>query len=156
MHGTGRRDTNQRTVMTTLHGGCHCGNVTVDFETSVHPGALSLRTCQCSFCRKHGARYASDPGGNLTIRVREAALLHRYRFALGVTDFVSCQTCGVYVAATMEGGSGVRGVLNVNVLDDQDSLPLTAEPMVFDGESVEVRMARRVRGWTPVTMAGSR
>jgi hypothetical protein len=47
----------------------------------------------------------------------------------------------------------VRGVVNVNVFDDQDSLPRTAEPMVFDGESVEVRMARRVRAWTPVKMS---
>jgi hypothetical protein len=139
-------------TMTTLHGGCHCGNIRVRLDTALGPGALFLRACQCSFCQKHGARYASDPSGRLTITVADAALLRRYRFALGVTNFLSCETCGIYVAATTTGGSDIRGVVNVNVFDDHGSLPRTAEPMVFDGESVEDRAARRVRGWTPVMM----
>jgi hypothetical protein len=139
--------------MNTLHGGCHCGNIRVELKTAAAPGALLLRACLCQFCRRHGARYASDPGGRLTIAVADAALLLRYEFALGVTDFLSCRTCGIYVAATTKGGSDVRGVVNVNVLDEQDLLPRTADPMVFDGESVEERTARRVRGWTPVTMS---
>ena len=139
--------------MNTLRGGCHCDNIRVGFETALAPGALSLRCCQCSFCTKQGARYASDPQGHLTITVRDAALLVRYRFALAVTDFLICKGCGIYVAATMGAGAEVRGVVNVNVLDDQDSLSGTAGPMVYDGESVEDRTARRVRGWMPVTMS---
>jgi len=139
--------------MNVLHGGCHCGNVRVELATARSPGELSLRTCQCTFCQKHGARYASDPGGRLTITVADAALLHRYRFALGVTDFLICRACGVYVAATTTEAPELLGVVNVNVLDDQVTLPRTAEPMVFDGESVEGRTARRVRGWTPVRMS---
>ncbi len=141
-------------AMTTLHGGCHCGNIEVTFETARAPGALSLRTCQCSFCRKHGARYASDPRGRLILSIREADALLRYRFGLGVTDFLLCRTCGIYAVATMTTDAGVIGTINVNVLDDQDSLPGTAEPMDYDGESVEDRTARRVRVWTPVTMSG--
>jgi len=139
--------------MRTLRGGCHCGNIGVEFETALAPGALSLRTCQCAFCRKHGARNASDPGGRLRVTVRQADGLLRYRFGLGVTDFFVCRSCGVYVLATMEIGSRVVGTINVNVLDDQDSLPGTAQPMVYDGESVEDRTARRARVWTPVTMS---
>ena len=138
--------------MNTLRGGCHCRNITIEFETARQAGELALRCCQCSFCAKQGARYASDPQGHLTITVRDAALLGRYRFALAVTDFLICKGCGIYVAATMGTASDARGVVNVNVLDDQDSLPGTAKPMVFDGESVADRTARRVRGWTPVTM----
>ena len=41
--------------MTTLTGGCHCGNMRVAFETSLDPRNLPLRGCQCSFCRRHGA-----------------------------------------------------------------------------------------------------
>jgi len=137
--------------MNTLRGGCHCRNITIEFETIRPAGDLALRCCQCAFCTKQGARYASDPKGHLTITVRDTALLVRYRFALAVTDFLICKGCGIYVAATMATGTEVRGVINVNVLDDQGSLPGTAEPMVFDGESVEERTARRVRGWTPVT-----
>lgn len=139
--------------MSTLHGGCHCGKIRVEFETGSPRGTLSLRICQCTFCRKHGARNASDPGGRLNVTVREAGDILRYRFGLGVTDFLLCRTCGVYVVATMQTSSGVIGTINVNVLDDQDSLPRTAEPMVYDGENVGDRTARRVRGWTPVTMS---
>ncbi len=139
--------------MSALHGGCHCGNVRVELETARQAGELALRCCRCSCCTKQGARYASDPQGHLTIRVRDAAILVRYRFALAVTDFLICGGCGIYVAATMGTAPDARGVVNVNVLDDQGSLAGTAEPMVFDGESVEDRTARRVRGWTPLRMS---
>ena len=141
-----------RRLMSTLQGGCHCGNITVEFETVMDPGTLRLRACQCSFCRKHGARNASDPAGLLTVAVRDATTLLRYRFGLGVTDFLVCKGCGVYVAATTVSGSGVIGTVNVNVLDDQESLPSTAEPMRYEGEGVEERMARRARAWTPARL----
>jgi hypothetical protein len=142
--------------MSALAGGCHCGNITVVFETLTGPGALALRTCQCTFCRKHGARNASDPRGRLTVTVREGEGAPRYRFGLGVTDFLVCQSCGVYVVATMETERGLVGTINVNVLDDQGSLPSTAEPMVFDGEDADSRTARRLRGWTPATIRPAR
>jgi hypothetical protein len=53
------------------------------------------------------------------------------------------------------GSSDGRGVVNVNVLDNQSSLPRTADPMLFDGESVEAQATRRVRGWTAVRMSGA-
>ena len=96
---------------------------------------------------------ASDPGGRLSVTVRETDGLLRYRFGLGLTDFLVCKKCGVYVVATMAIDAGAIGTINVNVLDDQDALPGTAEPMVYEGESVEDRTARRVRGWTPVTLS---
>jgi hypothetical protein len=141
--------------MTALLGGCHCRSIRVEFETALAPSALSLRTCQCKFCRKHGARNASDPNGRLRIIVRETDGLPRYRFGLGVTDFLVCRTCGVYVVATMVSDLGIIGTINVNVLDNQESLPRTAEPMVYEGETVEDRTTRRVRAWTPVTVSGA-
>ena len=136
--------------MRSLRGACHCGNITVVLETSVN--ALSLRACQCSFCRKHGARNASDTNGELRVTVSDEGALVRYRFGLGVTDFLMCRTCGVYVAATMPSGPGILGTVNVNVLDDQGALPEAAEPMVYDGEGIPDRLARRARAWMPVTL----
>jgi hypothetical protein len=72
----------------TLRGECHCGNVAVTLDTAVDPGALPLRACQCSFCRRHGARVTTDPAGLLKISVRDPAILLRYRFGLGITDFL--------------------------------------------------------------------
>ena len=137
-------------MTTTLGGGCHCGALKVAFETQSDPGALPLRACQCSFCRRHGGITTSDPAGRLLVEVREPELLQRYRFALGITDFLICRACGVYVAATMDTGGQVLGVLNVNVLDEREPFLRPAEPMNYGAETTESRGARRAKVWMPV------
>src|ERR1017187_2751753 len=115
-------------MTTTLRGGCHCGNVKVAFETALDPRALPLRACQCSFCVRHGGITTSDPTGLLVVEVRHPDQLQRYRFALGITDFLNCRSCGVYVAAIMESEGRSLGVLNVNVLDDRQPFARAAQP----------------------------
>jgi hypothetical protein len=134
-------------MTTTLLGGCHCGALGVAFETAVDPRALPLRACQCSFCRRHGGITTSDPAGRLVIEVRQPELLQRYRFALGITDFLVCRTCGVYVAATMEADGRTLGVVNVNALDDREPFARPAAPMEYGAETVEGREARRAKVW---------
>ena len=138
--------------MPTLHGTCHCGNVRVELETPLDPSALKLRACQCSFCRKHGARTTSDPRGVLRIVARDAELLERYRFALGITDFLLCRACGVYVAATMKTATRPVGTLNVNVLEDPQPFQRGAEPVSYFRENVEERISRRLLVWTPAEL----
>jgi|CZKU01.1.fsa_nt_gi hypothetical protein len=82
-------------MMTVLRGGCHCGNLKVALETSLDPSVLQLRACQCSFCRRHGAVTTSDPAGRLLVEVGQPELLVRYRFALGITDFLVCRAVSV-------------------------------------------------------------
>lgn len=139
-------------MTTTLHGACHCGALHVELETKVDPSALPLRACQCSFCRRHGGITTSDPAGRLVIEVREPEQLHRYRFALGITDFLLCRSCGVYVAATMEADGRLLGVLNVNVLDERAPFLRPADPMNYGAETVETRGARRGKAWMPVEL----
>jgi hypothetical protein len=136
--------------MTTLRGGCHCGNLKVVFETAIDPRDLPLRACQCSFCRRHGAVTTSDPAARLLIEVGRPDLLARYHFALGITDFLLCRPCGVYVAATMPTESGLLGVLNVNVLDDREPFARPAVAMEYGAERVEDRQGRRATVWMPV------
>lgn len=133
-----------------LRGGCHCGGLKVAFETSLDPGDLQLRACQCSFCRRHGAVTTSDPSGGLRIRVGEPGQLQRYRFALAITDFLVCRTCGVYVAATMEVDGRLLGVVNVNVLDEREPFDRSPGPVYYGAETREDREARRVKVWMPV------
>jgi hypothetical protein len=141
------------TPMTTiLRGGCHCGNITVGFETALDPTTLSLRACQCSFCRRHGGVTTSGPAGRLVIKVRQAAHLQKYRFALGITDFLICRTCGMYVAAVMESDGRSLGVLNVNVLDEHAPFARPPTPMEYGAEAVEDREMRRAKVWMPVEM----
>lgn len=137
-------------MTTTLRGGCHCRSIEVAFETALDPTALPLRACQCSFCRRHGGITTSDPAGRLVVEVREPEHLQRYRFALGITDFLICRTCGVYVAAVMQAAGRPLGVLNVNVLDDRAAFARPPAPMEYGAEKVEDREARRAKVWMPV------
>jgi len=139
---------------TTLRGGCHCGSIKIAFETDLDPGTLQLRACPCSFCRRHGAVTTSDPAGRLLIEAGQPGLLVRYRFALGITDFLLCRACGVYVAAVMEKGGGSLGVVNVNTLDEGEPFARKPEPVRYGAETVEDREARRAKVWMPAEILG--
>jgi hypothetical protein len=124
-------------------GSCHCGAASLTFTTGQ---PLAVRACQCSFCRKHGARNVSDPDGHCEIE--SSITLGRYRFGLGLTDFLFCPTCACYLAAVMAGDGHWRSTVNVNCLDDPHP-GLSAEPMVYDAEDPGDRIARRLARWTP-------
>jgi hypothetical protein len=135
----------------TLRGACHCGLVTVEFETE-RPEDLPVRACQCSFCRRHGARTVADPEGRLTIRA-EPGSLNRYGFGLRTADFLLCACCGTYVAAVVTANGASRATLNAagTLLAGFETRP--AEPVSYDGETAEARIARRLGAWTPTEFA---
>lgn len=128
---------------------CHCGAISLAFTTQRAPASLPLRECQCSFCRKHGARTTADPDGFAEIRVTDKAALLRYRFGLGTADYLVCARCGVYLAAVMEEGGRAWAVLNVNAFADRAAFAGAATPMVYDREDEAQRRARRRKLWTP-------
>ncbi|MDQ3365730.1 MAG: hypothetical protein M3680_09920, partial [Myxococcota bacterium] len=136
----------------TWSGGCHCGALVVELVTARAPAALPVRTCGCTFCRKHRPRYTSDPAGHLTIRCGADAPLGRYRFGLRLADLLFCRTCGVFVAAYEPGEPG-RAVLNLEVL--ARAAELVGAPVAFTGydqEDPAARTARRATSWTPATL----
>jgi hypothetical protein len=133
-----------------LRGRCHCGAIELALTATRSPAELPVRLCTCTFCRRHGPRYTSDPAGSVEIRVADAAALGRYRFGLGLADFLFCRTCGVYVGA-FEPDPG-RAVLNLNVLDDAAAFAATPSTMDYDGEDEAARVARRARAWTPAAL----
>ena len=130
-------------------GSCHCGAVSVTFTTTLPLAELPLGRCDCSFCRRHGARTVADPDGALVIRAPEGGL-RRYRFRLRITDFLLCATCGVYIAPLMTIEGRDYASLNVNVLDARDSLDPAPPLASYGGETAEARTARRRARWTPV------
>jgi hypothetical protein len=135
-----------------LDGGCHCGAITIQLASARAPDQLPVRTCGCTFCRKHRPRYTSDPAGHVTVRVVDEAQLGRYRFGLRLADFLICRTCGVFVAAYEPGQPG-RAVINLETL--ARAADFTAEPSqltVYDSEDAATRTARRARTWTPATL----
>ena len=124
-------------------GRCHCGALSVEFETAT---PLAPRECQCSFCRKHHARSVSDPDGSAAITLGGQGV--RYRFGAALGDFLICGRCGVYLGAVQEIDGELYAVLNLTAFDDPHE-NLAGEPMNYEGEAAEARTARRRARWTP-------
>jgi GNAT superfamily N-acetyltransferase len=136
-----------------LQGGCHCANIAVLFRPFVAPHELPLRSCQCTFCRRHGARTTSDPSGAAVFVVREPALLSRYQFGHATAEFVVCARCGTYTGALMHGAAGSFAVINTNALvDAEGAFDRSAEPVDYDAEAATERFSRRVARWMPATV----
>jgi hypothetical protein len=139
--------------MVKLTGGCHCRNITVEYETSIAPEEASPRACQCSFCRKHQSRAVSDNAGSLQLHVKNAADLNRYTFGMASCQFLICKTCGVYIAGFMPDpdDKNAFATLMVSALDDHKRYP-PPSPTAYDAEDKDGRTARRRRVWTPATL----
>lgn len=131
-----------------LHGSCDCGGLSLEFVTALEPGSLTPRACDCSFCRKHGAAYVSDPAGSLTVRENRGGALHGHRQGSKSAEFVLCSECGVLLAATYAGASRVYGAVNARCLDSRDELgvPQSASPQHL---SVAEKVARWTALWVP-------
>jgi hypothetical protein len=138
-----------------LDGSCHCGALTVSFETARAPAELPLRACGCSFCRRHGAIAVTDPAGRVEVRIRDAGRLSRYQFGLRSSDFLLCRACGVYVAAVCAVDGRTYATLNANVLDARSAFTAVPTPVDYQGETREQRLARRARSWTPAEVIGA-
>src|SRR6185503_14579398 len=102
---------------------------------------MPLRTCGCSFCRRHGTRAVADPNGRLTISAPPNGL-NRYRFGLRTADYLICRSCGAYVAAVISGNGEERATLNVTATAISELADRHAEPVDYDRETVEGRRAR--------------
>ena len=137
--------------MPTYSGQCHCGALSVTFESAHEAGALPVRACGCSFCRSHGARTMTDPEGQARITVDPEALL-RYRFSLGTADFLVCNRCGVYLGAYFDDGEAAYATLNVNAFEARAEFVGGGAPTDYDNEDAAGRMARRRQRWTPAIL----
>ena len=134
--------------MWTLVGTCHCGAIRATLHSAQAPEALQVRACQCSFCTRHGAMTASDPAGSAIIEMQPAAVT-RYQFGTRTGTSLICARCGVYAGVILEDGGRTWSVINVRGLAVAQLQGRSAEPVVYDGETPEARIARRKAKWTP-------
>jgi hypothetical protein len=132
----------------TLPGSCHCGRLSVEFSTAQEPAGLHPRACDCSFCRKHGAAWISDPAGALSLSARGAASLREYRQGSESARFLLCAHCGVLVAVVYEQDGCTYGALNAGCLDGEPGLAeaVSASPQRL---SAEEKIARWRQVWVP-------
>jgi len=130
-----------------LGGGCHCGNIGVSVELSFAPGTCQPRSCDCEFCRKHGAAWVSDPRGSLQIRIADAHLAARYRQGDGIAEMLLCRRCGVLVAALYPAAT-LHGVVNLSVLDARDEFA-AAQPVSPRQLPPQAKVSRWQSLWFP-------
>ena len=134
-------------------GGCHCGNLQVEFASEIDPALIEVRACQCAFCRKHNSRAIADPAGHLAVVIGNRNELNRYTFGLRTAEYLVCRVCGVYAAAVTTGDDEPRAIAILNCLDGQDQFSRTPIAMSYDGETPDARIARRQQRWMPVTIS---
>ena len=139
--------------MATIRGRCHCGNISFDLEWPGDAADITARACGCSYCAKHGARWTSNPGGRVTVRVADRDALIKYRFGHQTTDFNVCAQCGNVPVTVCTIDGDTVAVVNVNTFEDFDPSSLKHIETDFDGETQAERLARRQRNWTPMAYA---
>jgi len=132
----------------TFTGTCHCGAIRGTLHATRPAAELQVRACQCGFCTRHGAMTVSDPAGRAAFEI-ERAVLTRYQFATRTGTSLVCGRCGMYAGVILEDDGKTWSVLNVRGLAIPELRDRAAEPVVYDGESPEARIARRKAKWTP-------
>jgi hypothetical protein len=105
-------------MTTILSGSCHCSRVHVSLQTMRAAADCSPRACDCSFCRKHGAAWLSDPQGALRVHIHDPTDLRTYRQGSDTADMLLCAHCGVLIAVVFAHSDGLFGALNAACLDD--------------------------------------
>jgi len=109
----------------TLHrhsGACHCGNIQIEFQSTRLLGEFQPRSCDCSFCSKHGAIYVSDPKGKLVITVRDRGQLNTYRQGSASAEFLMCAKCGVLAAVVYAEGERLYATVNGKAIENSEAL----------------------------------
>jgi len=134
-------------------GSCHCGAISVVLSLSRPASEMRVRACQCGFCRRHGTRTIADPAGSVVISTASPDQIRRYRFGLRTADYLLCATCGSYIGAVQAEPDGrLISVINVGGLDVAEFSGVAADPVVYDGESIADRLARRRTYWMPAVV----
>ena len=129
-----------------LHGSCHCGRLQLDFRSALAASVLQPRACDCSFCRKHGAAWVSDPDGELCITELDADALGEYRQGAELARFLLCRNCGVLVAVMFEQEAVRYAAVNAGCLDPGAILGATA-PVSPQRLAPEEKTARWKKLW---------
>ncbi|MEO7064826.1 MAG: hypothetical protein ABI082_13770 [Dokdonella sp.] len=130
-----------------IHGQCHCRNISFALTWEPDPVEIQVRACTCSFCRKHGGVWASNPGGELKVVVTDPSLVSRYAFGTRTAEFHVCIRCGVVPVVTSRIDDHLYAVVNANAFEDVDPSLLRHGSASFDGEGTDSRLARRTRNW---------
>ena len=99
-------------------GGCHCGNIQFEFQSTRPLGEFRPRVCDCSFCSKHGAAYVSEPKGKLAITIQDRRELNSYRQGSGSAEMLICRKCGVLAAVVYSEDGRLYATVNGKAMEN--------------------------------------
>ena len=132
-----------------ISGKCHCGNISFSLTWNPDPKEIPARACDCSFCRKHGGVWTSNPAGALEVRIQDSSRISKYVFGTQTAEFQICARCGIVPVVISRVDGQLYAVVNVNAFDNVDPALIRRAPITFQGEELESRLARRKRSWIP-------
>jgi hypothetical protein len=130
-----------------IEGRCHCGNISFTLDWKSETAGIPARACTCTFCRKHGGVWTSNPQGKLEVAIADPARVSKYEFGTETAQFHICARCGIVPLVTSLVDDHVYAVVSVNAFEGVDPSLLRHAAGVFDGEDVANRLARRKRNW---------
>jgi len=97
-------------------GGCDCCNISYFIELPNDPASYNPRACDCQFCSSHGASYIADKKGSLVIKIKNEAMLNRYRQGSKIADFLICKNCDALIGVCYEKQGCIYGSVNIKTI----------------------------------------
>lgn len=131
-------------------GCCPCDGITFFFKTGIPLHKWPIRVCDCSFCSERiGHLYCADSKGGVRFEFVDLKKVKQYRHGTNTAAFIECTECSSFMAAVMKNRGSQLAVLNVQYLLEKIIIP-DPYKLVWGGENIGTRLARRSRTWTPV------
>ena len=133
----------------THSGSCKCGEVTVSIELPYKINEYSPRKCDCNYCIANNVSYISDPSGSL--KIVNAAPLARIKQGSELADFLCCSSCDVLISVVYNFQAGIKGAVNVSVLDDFGHLKegIRVSPKLLEAAE---KLKRRESVWLSISV----
>jgi hypothetical protein len=130
-----------------IKGKCHCGNISFKLDWPGERPEIQAHACTCSFCRKHGGVWTSNPKSSLEVTVTELALVSKYELGTQSAQFHVCTRCGVVPLVTSRIDARTYAVVNVNTFENVEPDQLHQATLEVSSEQLDARLARRKRNW---------
>lgn len=130
-----------------ITGSCHCGDIAFTLDWPDASPAVVARSCDCTFCVKHGGAWTSHRDAKLAVSLRHPGAVSPYTFCSGTAEFQVCARCGVTPVVLSDLAGHRHAVVNVNTFDHPEAMQITRQAAHFEGEATEIRLARRKRNW---------
>lgn len=117
--------------MSTYEGSCHCGAILFRATTD----NTRVIVCNCSICRKKGARYLRVAPRDFEL-ISGSDSLGKYQFGTRTASHFFCRHCGIHPYSQPRSAPDMISV-NIQCIDNPSAQDCGFEFVSFDGEHWE-------------------